>query len=422
MTLRLDGFGELHELSSGTLAHVYCAEELPLGRTVVLKCLKPTLLPDSAFAQPLERESRILATLSHPNIAQLYRIIKTERTLALVLEHVEGFSLRKALDTRQLVVDEVIAIGYEMAAGLSHAHAAGVVHADLKPSNVIVGNAGIVKLIDFGTARASALGGFEALASRVAGPGLFGTPAYMSPEQLLSDEIDHRSDIYSLGVILYEALAGRLPIDLREARDAGARKRIEPLEQVAENVPPSLCRIVMRCLEPSPSQRFRSADQIVNELGGLLREFDIHERALLLRAVARGMPPVVTIRKADAPGTKQWRPALGFVAIALVGLAAAAFLSRARSVLTPSVLAVAPTSAGSLKVTAVPWAEVWIDGARVDVTPIGRPIPLSSGKHDVTFHHPKAPNEKREVEIRAGETMTLSVSMKTAFQPVGSKP
>ncbi len=413
----LEGFSELQELAVGTLAHVYRATELPLGRTVVLKCLKPTLLPDSAFAQPLERESRVLSALSHPNIEQLFRLIKTERTLALVLEYVDGRSLRKAQDDRQLVVPEVIAMGYEIAKGLVHVHAAGVVHADLKPSNVILGNEGMVKIIDFGIARASALGGLEALASRVAGPGFFGTPAYMSPEQLLSDEIDQRSDIYSLGVILYEALAGRLPIDRRDARDAGARKRIEPLERVAENVPLPLCRLVMRCLEPLPRDRFRSADPIVAELGDMLSEVDIRDPAGLLTAAARGSPPSVVQRKAGAKEANVWRRVLVIVGLFVLGFAGVALLDKNRGVPSPRALPMTPPSAGTLKVTAAPWAEVWIDGERVDVTPIGLPIQLASGVHEVTFRHPKASDERRKVEIRPGEIVTLSITMKSNLAP-----
>ncbi len=420
--MNLEGFSELHELAVGTLAHVYRATELPLGRAVVLKCLKPTLLPDSAFAQPLERESRVLAALNHPNVEQLYRFIKTERTIALVLEYVDGRSLRKALDDRQLVVEEVIAIGYEIAKGLLHVHAAGVVHADLKPSNLILGKDGSVKIIDFGIARASALGGLEALASRVAGPGFFGTPAYMSPEQLLSDEIDHRSDIYSLGVILYEALAGRLPIDRRDARDASARKHIEPLERVAENVPLALCRLVMRCLEPLPRERFRSADQIVSDLGGMIKEIDVRDTASLVTAAARGTPPNVTPRSVVASETKRWGSTMVLVALFLIGLVGVALLDRQRSVPVARALPMAPANAGTLRVTAVPWAEVWIDGERVDVTPIGFPIPLSSGVHEVTFRHPKAPEEKRKIEIRPGEPVTLNVTMKGPFNLRGATP
>ncbi len=422
MTISIEGFADWHELSSGTLAHVYRATELPLDRTVIIKCLKPTLLPDSAFAQPLAREARILAMLNHPNIETLHRFIKTDRTLALVLEHIDGRSLRRALDDRQLVSEEVIAIGFEIARGLAHAHAAGVVHADLKPANVIVGSSGTVKLIDFGIARANSLGVEEVLASRVAGPGLFGTPAYMSPEQLLSDEIDHRSDIYSLGVILYEALAGRLPIDRREARDASSRKRIEPLEHAAQSVPLPLCRIVMRCLEPSPSQRFRSADQVVSELGDLLAALELRDRAPLLSAVGRGAPPVGMARKSDRT-RPTWLVPVGLVSAAffVCGLGAT-LLARQRTVPASSALPMAPPSAGSMRVTAVPWAEVWIDGERVDVTPIGRPISLSGGVHEVTFRHPKAPVEKRKVEIRPGETVTLNVSMSGIFPPSGSKP
>jgi serine/threonine-protein kinase len=418
----LEGFADVRELSSGTLAHVYSATELPLGRTVILKCLKPTLPPDSAFAQPLVREARILAALNHPNIEQLYRFIRTDRTLALVLEHVDGRSLRKAEDDRQLLSEEVMAIGFEIARGLAHAHAAGVVHGDLKPANVVLGANGTVKLIDFGIARASSLGVGEVLASRVAGPGLFGTPAYMSPEQLLSDEIDHRSDIYSLGVILYEALAGRLPIDRRAARDAGSRNRIEPLEHVAQGLPRPLCGIVMRCLRSSPSQRFQSADEIVNELGELLGDIDLQDRTSLISAAARGTPPIAIARKSDATQPIWRRPAAAAAAAVFFAcLVVVTLIARQPRAPASVALPMAPKNAGSVRVTAVPWAEVWVDGERVDVTPIGRPIALSSGMHEVTFRHPKAPEERRRIEVRPGETVAVNVSM-SGIPQKGGKP
>jgi serine/threonine-protein kinase len=411
VTVSLEGFSGWHELSSGTLAHVYRATEVPLGRTVIVKCLKPTLLPDSAFAEPLVREARILAALNHPNIESLHRFIKTDRTLALVLEHVEGRSLRRALDDRPLVAAEVMAIGFEIARGLAHAHGAGVVHADIKPSNVIVGSDGNVKLIDFGIARANSLPSDQVLASRVAGPGLFGTPAYMSPEQLLSDEIDHRSDVYSLGVILYEALAGRLPIDRREARDPGSRTRIDSLERVAQGVPFPLCRIVMRCLEPAPSRRYPSADQLANELGELLADLGAGDRAQLISAVGSGTPPVLTGRKPDAKTRRWMQPAtLGLAAVVAFAMGAA-LCGRQRDVAVAIALPMAPPNGGSLRVTAAPWAEVYVDGERIDVTPIGRPIALSAGVHQVSFRHPKSPREQRKVDIRPGEVTTLNVLM-----------
>jgi serine/threonine-protein kinase len=177
----------------------------------------------------------------------------------------------------------------------------------------------------------------------------------------------------------------------------------------------------MRCLEPAPSRRYASADQVVKELGALLAGLGVEDRAPLIGAVGQGAPPVMTARKPNARIRRWQRPvALGSAAIA-VFVMGAAICGRPRSAAVASTLPMTPRNGGSLRVTVVPWAEVWIDGERVDVTPIGRSIALSAGVHQVSFRHPKSPHEQRNVEIRPGEAVVLNVLMKGASPAPGSK-
>ncbi len=186
----IEGFRILEELGSGSLSSVYKAIEELLDRPVALKVLRNTLAPDSPFAAQLEREARVLATLSHPNIGSLHAFSKTETRMYLVLEFVDGFSLATLAKKKPTLAPEVVAVvGAAVARGLAHAHERGVVHRDIKPANILIGRRGEIKVFDFGIAQRALRPGEPVALSplRLENIAAFGTPAYMAPEQILGE-------------------------------------------------------------------------------------------------------------------------------------------------------------------------------------------------------------------------------------------
>jgi len=425
----IEGFRILEEIGSGTLSSVYSAVDEPLGRMVALKVLKNTVSPSSPFAAQLEREARVLAELCHPNIGLLLAFSKTENAMYIVLEFVDGFSLATVLKKKPAVpADSVAAIGAAIARGLAHAHAQGIVHRDIKPANILLSRLGEVKIFDFGIAQRArsadepvALSGVH-LEDAVS----FGTPAYMSPEQILGEGVDARSDLFSLGILLYELVCRARPF---ERGDGGDRRPVAhrirrdpaiPLRRRAPEVSAALERIVMRAIEKLPADRFPTAEAMADQLEELagaasgLRGDRRVMRALEsagLVSLTGNAPAVLPARRKRASG------ALAIGGLAVLGVAAVgagAFLQSGAARKGDSgaaVLELVPRSPGFVRVLATPWAEVWIDGQRVEVTPFARAIPLAAGTHYVTLVHPHAPVEKRAIDLASGETRTLDVVM-----------
>jgi eukaryotic-like serine/threonine-protein kinase len=245
-----DGFRIVSELGSGTMSTVYKAMQEPLGRVVALKVLKGTISPSSPFAAQLEREAQILSDLAQSNITVLHGFVKTEAEMYLILEHVEGFSLADVLaKAPTLSADVAASIGAEVARGLAHAHERGIVHRDIKPANVLLSLRGDVKIADFGIAQRVKTPEGEAARARLPSAdepitklgdaAAFGTPAYMSPEQILGEVVDARSDIFSLGVVLYQMLSGTRPFEITR-RPRSASGAILPSRCIAA---PPRCRV-----------------------------------------------------------------------------------------------------------------------------------------------------------------------------------
>jgi predicted Ser/Thr protein kinase len=426
----IEGFRVLEELGSGSLSTVYKAIEAPLGRTVALKVLKATLATTSPFAAQLEREAKVLAELCHPNIGLLLSFVKTDARMVLVLEYVDGFSLSTLLRKKPAMPpDSVAAIGAAVARGLAHAHERGVVHRDIKPANILVSRRGEVKIFDFGIAQRAAAADEPVglVPMRLEDVAAYGTPAYMSPEQILGESVDPRSDIFSLGVVLYQLVCGARPFergDETDRRPAAHRIRRDPpipLHRRAPDVPHALERIIMRAIEKLPPDRFQTADVLADALDELtasrtgLRSdrlvIQALENAGLVRAVEAGSaaaPP--ESKRASVRRAVAGLAVLGGVAVS-GGIALQATTPREGRAVGAQPLELVPASPGALRVLATPWAEVWVDGQRVDVTPFARGIPLPPGTHYVTLVHPSAPVEKRTIDIVSGESRTIDVVM-----------
>jgi serine/threonine protein kinase len=242
-------------LGVGGMGQVYRARDTRLGREVALKVLPPDLA-DSASLARFEQEARHVAALNHPNIVAVFDVGSDGGVAYMVTELVDGSTLRGA----QLQVRKVVEIGASVADALAAAHAADVTHRDIKPDNVMITREGRVKVLDFGVAKKGGLVAADAMTmAHTAAHASVGTVGYMSPEQVRGGPVDHRADIFSTGALLYELLAGRPPFSGETAAEMmTATLRTDPPELPA-GVPDAIQRIVRRCLEKNPEERFQSA-------------------------------------------------------------------------------------------------------------------------------------------------------------------
>src|SRR5258706_9633102 len=242
------------QIASGPLTDVYHAVQEPLGRHVAVKALRSTIAPSSPFASHLAREAGLLAKLHHDNILELYDFVRTEAAMWLVLEYVDGVSLAEVLSkSERLTLHGAIAIGLEIAKALGHAHERGIIHRDIKPANVLVSRRGEIKLVDFGIAHDDRV---PSSPEPLEGGSTFGTPAYMSPEQILGEPLDARTDIFSLGIVLYQLVAAVRPFDGPDTKTTAHRIRHSEPHSLVSNtvpVPRGFERVVMRCIEKLPA-------------------------------------------------------------------------------------------------------------------------------------------------------------------------
>ena len=264
-------------LGSGGMGEVYRARDSRLGRDVAIKVLPFLLSADSERLRRFEQEARAAAALNHPNILAVFQMGTYEGAPYMVSELLEGVTLREQLKRGHLSVRKAIDYGVQIARGLAAAHEKGIVHRDLKPENLFVTKDGRVKILDFGLAKLtqpqsssehSALTLTEGTEAGV----VMGTVGYMAPEQVRGQAADHRSDMFAYGAILYEMLAGKRAFQKPTSADTmSAILNEDPpgISQVATNIPPALQRVVHRCLEKSPEQRFQSASDLAFALDAL---------------------------------------------------------------------------------------------------------------------------------------------------------
>jgi eukaryotic-like serine/threonine-protein kinase len=252
------------------MGEVYRALDTRLDRHVALKILPGGAAADPAFRERFNREARTISSLSHPNICALFDIGEQDGTAFLVMEYLAGETLAARLARGPMSIDEALSCVIQMAEGLSRAHALGIVHRDLKPGNVMLLEGGLVKLLDFGLAKRFTSEPGDATIGALSESGvMIGTVAYMSPEQVLGEMVDHRSDIFSLGVVLYEMVAGVRPFEggstysvlhkITSAEPAGA-------ETYRPATTPALSGFLRAMLAKSPEKRPQSAREVVREL------------------------------------------------------------------------------------------------------------------------------------------------------------
>jgi eukaryotic-like serine/threonine-protein kinase len=266
----------LELLGRGGMGEVYLAHDPRLNRRVALKLLPAAIVDDEERVRRFEQEARASSAISHPNVAHIYEIGDAEGRRYIAMEYVQGRTLRQALQRGPLDVCEALDIATQIAIALVAAHEAGVVHRDIKPENVVLRVDGYVKVLDFGLAKLVEDRLYAGLPEAKPLPSLhteaellMGTSDYMSPEQVRRQPADERTDLWSLGVVLYEMLAGRRPFSGRESREVIVsilEREPEPIGRLRDGLPQALQEIVAKVLKKRREERFQSAREIVDEL------------------------------------------------------------------------------------------------------------------------------------------------------------
>jgi TolB-like protein/tetratricopeptide (TPR) repeat protein len=261
------------------MGEVYRATDTKLGRDVALKVLPPQMARDPERLARFQREGRAVAALNHPHIVTIFSVEEAEGVHFLTMELVEGQSLDHRIPANGLPAEQIIEIAAALADALSAAHEKGIMHRDLKPANVMVTNDGRVKVLDFGLAKdVSAESSTDATMTSAAHTQVgmvMGTPAYMSPEQISGRVLDHRTDIFSLGVVLHEMATGQRPFtgqSSAELTSAILRDNPTSITEARPDLPSDLARIIRRCLEKDPRHRVQTARDVSNEFRDLARQ------------------------------------------------------------------------------------------------------------------------------------------------------
>jgi serine/threonine-protein kinase len=280
-------------IGRGGMAEIFQARDILLDRPVAMKVLFPEFATDPAFVERFRREAQAAANLNHPNIVAVYDWGKVNNTYYIAMEYVNGRTLADILkQSGTLTPMQVCDVMSEVASALISAHQNGVIHRDIKPGNILVSTTGQIKVADFGIARALGAGVEQGLTQTGA---VMGTATYFSPEQAQGVSTDQRSDIYSLGVVMYEMLSGVPPFTGENAVAIAYKQvheRAMPLDQRLTSAPPEVAAIVAKCMEKSPDDRYSSAEEVRDEL----------------RRFVEGMPVLAVSAKKEAERTTQVLP------------------------------------------------------------------------------------------------------------------
>ena len=272
----------LKMLGSGGMGEVYLAEDTSLGRTVAIKILPPEVANDADRLRRFVQEARAASAIKHPNVASIYELGETDGRHYIAMEHVEGETLDHHI-RHPLAVPEILDIAIQTADALDDAHAKGIVHRDLKPANIMLTSRGQVKVLDFGLAKMTERFQQSTQASKLetrteTEPGLvMGTVQYMSPEQALGKTVDQRSDLFSLGVLLYQMATGRVPFSaasVTETINLIVNSNPEAIARLNYNIPIELEYIIRKCMEKDPDRRYQTSHDLWIDLKNLKRDTD----------------------------------------------------------------------------------------------------------------------------------------------------
>ena len=417
-------------IQEGMVAVTYKARDRVLDRPVLLKVLRPRLATDSDLVQRFRREALLQARLKHPGIVTVYDF-GTEDDFYIASEFIEGRTLEKLLAEKgRLTPAEMTPIVLAVARALEYAHGHGVVHRDLKPANIMISDTGEVKLTDFGLAFARDLDGLTQEGC------VIGTPSYMSPEQARGQKVDLRTDIFALGIVVYQALTGTNPFAGATYADALSlilNQEPRPLEELASGLPAGLSELMGRMLAKNPAARPGSTDELMRLLAAPERPVRTATRgrraalaALLVTVlVAAVVVPIVLTQARHAGGRIQGsQESRNPVTDTGQGRNQGFQDSRgpvvdtghnrnpvsATRILDSSTPRPLSLTECRLRITVAPWAEVILDGRSLGATPLAAEPVVTPGRHVVTLRNPYYPEVTRTVTLEQ-PTCTLAFNL-----------
>ncbi len=320
----------IEELGKGGMGKVYRVLDKELKEEVALKLIKPEIASDKKTLERFRNELKLARKISHKNVGRMYELMEEKGTRYITMEYVPGEDLKRLIrKVGQFSAGKTVSIAKQVCEGLAEAHRLGVVHRDLKPQNIMVDEEGDARILDFGIAR-------SLKAKGITGTGvMIGTPEYMSPEQAEVKEVDQRSDIYSLGVILYEMATGRVPFEgetpLGIAMKHKSEKPKDPRE-LNNQIPDDLSRVILRCMEKDKEKRYQSAGEVRSELVNIEKGIPTTERVVPKRKpiTSREITVQFSLRKL-------FIPALAVVALAIVVAVILQLLPKKEAVLPPKI-------------------------------------------------------------------------------------
>ncbi len=318
----------IEELGKGGMGKVYKANDTDIKEKVAIKLIKPEISTNKKTIERFQNELKFARKIRHKNVCQMYDLNREEGTYYITMEYVEGENLKNMIRmSRQLGIGTAISVAKQVCEGLAEAHKLGVVHRDLKPSNIMIDREGSVRILDFGIARSLKEKG-------ITGAGvMIGTPEYMSPEQVEAKETDQRSDIYSLGVILYEMVTGRVPFEGDTPFTIGVKHKSETPKNPKElnaQIPEDLSNVILRCLEKDKENRYQSAGEVRSELENIEKGIPTTDRAIPKRKPLTSKEITVTF------GIKKLLiPASVFAALVIVAVIVWQFLLKKETVSVP---------------------------------------------------------------------------------------
>jgi beta-lactam-binding protein with PASTA domain/predicted Ser/Thr protein kinase len=373
-----DRYRVLNRLGSGGMADVYCAHDAQLTRRVALKILHRRFAEDPSFVERFRREASSAAGLQHPNIVAIYDRGEWDGTYYIAMEYVEGRTLKDIVREKGPAPPAAaIDITLQILRAARYAHTRGIVHRDIKPQNVLIDQEGRVRVTDFGIARAGTSDMTET-------GSIMGTAQYLSPEQAQGRPVDARSDLYSIGIVLYELLTGRVPFDAESPVTVALMQVNEapvPPSQLNPEVSPALEAVVMRALEKDPARRFADAEEFIAALEAARAGHEVLPP-----------PPVVEEVVEEEPGRRWWVWLLILLALAAIALGLYLLL-RPENVEVPNVI-------GRQSATATQILQN--RGFEVDIVNVENP--------DVERNTVAAQDPRPGTEAREGSTVTINVS------------